>query len=92
MSNPIFENEYYTVTVGDFTSPVRSNGCEFTRGYLVTNKETGVVEFQIPQMPESFAAAEQLSIAMEERPWEWVRKQKEPPKVNPDGSSPEEVH
>ncbi len=95
MSNVIFENDNYTVTAGEFTSPVRSNGCEFTEGYLVTNKVTGIVEFQIPQMPEAFAAAEQLDIAMVQRPWEWVRKQatpEEPTPVNPDGSPKETLH
>jgi hypothetical protein len=90
----VFSNERYEVTVGDFTSPVRSNGCEFTRGYVVTNKVTGVVEFQVPQYPESIAAAEQLDIALETKPWEWVRKQQVPQEVNPDGSpkgDPEET-
>jgi len=88
----IFGNERYAVYLGEFESPVRSNGSEFTRGYKVVNKEYEVVEFQIPQMPEALAAAEQLDMAMEQKPWEWARKKEERIAVNPDGSSPSEVH
>lgn len=82
----IFENEHYYVFVGEFNAPVKSNGGEYTRGYIVTNKATGVVEFQVPQQPEAIAAAEQLSMALEQKPWEWARKNIQEPKVNPDGS------
>ena len=91
MSNSVFENKNYTIVAGPFAATVRSNGSDFEEGYSVINKVTGIVEFRVPQMAEAIAAAEQLDMAMETRPWEWARKKTEPAEVNPDGS-PKEVH
>ena len=74
MSNGVvFENDRYIVTVDDFTAPMRNNGCDYTRGYVITNKATGVVELQLVQLPEAIAAAEQLDVALLKEPWSYVR-------------------
>ena len=60
MSN-LFENEYYTLTVSDDRS-----------AYLVTNKQTGVVEHSGDQLPGAYHVLYHLTVALQKRPWEWV--------------------
>lgn len=89
----VFENERYVVYVANFLEPVKNNGAQFTSGYAVENRATGVVEFMIPQLPEAISAAEQLDMAMEQAPWKWAREAHERQQltsVNPDGSPVDE--
>lgn len=86
MSN-LFENElYYVIPVRD-EEGVKSNGGVYYDVYAVVNKDTAHVELKMPQLPEAISGAEQLAVAMIDKPWAWIRAQSGVgDEVNPDGS------
>lgn len=87
--NTVFENErYIVVREYDGDHAVRSAGYDYYNAYNVVNKSTGVNEYRVPQLPEAISIAEQLDMAMEQKPWEWARRAHEAQMadVNPDGS------
>lgn len=93
-SDVLFVNDHYYVEVEVWRTPVRSNGYDYTEGYSVTNRETEITEFRMPQLPEAIAAAEQLDIAMTTKSWEWQRRggsRDSGPDINPDGSTSEDT-
>ena len=89
----LFENDNYTVTVGDFDGKVTFHGGEYTSGYVVTNKNTGVREVFTPQYPDAVASAEQLDLAIEHSSWKWIRIQQETDLImKEEDHGPQEVH
>ena len=56
-------NENYTVTVNDDCT-----------GYLVTNDQSGVIEFACDSLPEAIFAAENMNVVLTQRTYEWVGK------------------
>jgi hypothetical protein len=56
----LYENKNYNVTIGEvsLTDGTKQNI------YQVVNKETGVIEEQIPQMVVAYAAADELNQAL----------------------------
>lgn len=73
LDNPVFQNERYGVILGDFPGVVKFHGGEYTSGYCIINKDTGVTEVCTPQLPDAIAAAEQLDIACANETWKWAR-------------------
>lgn len=72
----IHSNEHYEIKVDD-TDSVKFNGGRFTEYYEVTNKETHVVEFRSPSLPEAIIYAENASQMLTNRPWEWAKRMTE---------------
>lgn len=69
MASNLFENERYVVNHSQEAGAVRSAGFDYFAAYNVVNKETDVVEYRVPQLPEAIAVAEQLDLAMTTQPW-----------------------
>ena len=61
MTSNLFENEYYTLSIN-----------EDRTAYLVTNRQTGVVEHSGDQLPGAYHVLYHLTVALQKRPWEWI--------------------
>ena len=94
MGNDIlFENKNYIIESGAFDGKVTFHGGEYTYGYLVRNKNTGVAEVYTPQYPDAVASAEQLDLAIEAESWKWIRIQREADLIaKEEDFGPQEVH
>lgn len=99
--NVLHATSHYHVEYNPNTA-VNSGGADYAGAYevkrLVENpaaaderyRQFYVVEFISPQYPEALAAAEQLTAALVNKPWEWADKASPkgslPSPVAPDGS------
>lgn len=67
------ENERYVITVSDPQSEdvVEVYGATYLQFYVVTNKETGVIECKCPALCDAIIFAENGNSMLESKPWEW---------------------
>lgn len=74
------ENKHYVITVSDPQSEdvVEAYGATYLQFYVVTNKETGVVECKCPALCDAIIFAENGSAMLESKPWEWRKQEASP--------------
>lgn len=90
MTSKVYENDTYVIVPESFADgDIRQQGVVYKAAYMVINKETDVMEYASPQLPDAISSADQLNMLLKTRPWEWATAD-----VNPDGSpvNDEEVH
>lgn len=68
----IYENQHYEVVIVEqkFTTMTT----EYYSGYAVVNKDTEVLEYMHPSLPEVIHWAEAASQALETKAWEWRKR------------------
>lgn len=66
----LHDNKNYSVRVAH--KAFTTDYCVYHRCYEVVNKETEVVEYYCPTLPDAIHYAEHLNQALETKAWEWV--------------------
>lgn len=93
-SEPVYETDHYAVGIYELEPgyELEAYGFKYEVAYGICNKATNVIEGMVCQLPEAIGVAEQLTMLIEEKPWESLGSRV--PKLLPDGSVPGdgEVH
>lgn len=85
----LHQNEYYDVLPYQFSedAPFMDGRALYLWGYVVRNRETGVLEHQCVALPEAMHVSEQLNSAMIKQSWNWRKQVVEAAPTEPEGTA-----
>lgn len=70
VADVLHQTPYYSVRIDKHDTGIVEREIVYWTYYIVTNKETGVIEYKTASLPGAIHVCENLSYAMEQRPWE----------------------